>query len=49
MKLYLRYAVLTASVLLTACQSPKSLLAPPNNPSPVVLPEVPTSVINSAH
>jgi len=46
MKLYLRYAVLTASVLLTACQSPKSLLAPPNNPSPVVLPEVPTSVIN---
>jgi hypothetical protein len=46
MKLYMRYAVLTASVLLTACQAPQSLLAPPNNPSPVVLPQVPTSVIN---
>ena len=46
MKLYMRYAVLTASVLLTACQAPKSLLAPPNNPNPVVLPQVPTSVIN---
>ena len=46
MKLYMRYAVLTVSVLLTACQAPKSLLAPPNNPNPVVLPQVPTSVIN---
>ncbi len=46
MKLYFRSAVLTASVLLTACQAPKSLLAPPNNPSPVVLPDVPISVIN---
>jgi hypothetical protein len=46
MKLYVRYVVITASVFLTACQAPQPLLAPPNNPSPVVLPEVPISVIN---
>ena len=38
--------IVSLSWILTACQTPQPLVAPPNNPNPVILPTVPNSVIN---
>ncbi|PTQ90649.1 DUF4403 family protein [Agitococcus lubricus] len=38
--------LLVMVVLLTACQAPQPLVAPPNNPNPIQLPTVDSSVIN---
>lgn len=34
------------SIVLSACQAPQPLVAPANNPNPIVLPIVPNSVVN---
>lgn len=38
--------IVVFSVILSACQAPQPLVAPPNNPNPIVLPSVPNSVVN---
>lgn len=38
--------IVVFSVILSACQAPQPLVAPPNNPNPIVLPTVPNSVVN---
>lgn len=45
-RFYLVCSTMAMGAVLTACQAPQSLQAPANNPSPVVLPVVPASVIN---